>query len=203
VASIVKLDRWNLRAGTRLWEQIADHITNPAQCDAWLLYATQTSLGSEPCREEFAYALNRALSERGQTFPIVGIFPATVDQSLIPPGIRARLYVSLTDPDWKERVKAAVERRDPNITLRHLDPFEIKIHSFNPPQLDRKLAVEMRPRAGTWTPFIVLFPLGEKNQRQPETNARTTRNAARQRDAFTVWRAAASRTATLGVVRRK
>jgi len=103
----VKLDRWNIGAGRRLWEQIERFITDPNQCDAWLLYATQNSLGSEPCKEEFAYALDRALRSRGNPFPIIGLFPSTIDNQLIPAGLRTRLYVSITDPDWKERIKAA------------------------------------------------------------------------------------------------
>ena len=63
----VKLDRWNISAGRRLWEQIEDFISNPEESDAWLLYATQASLQSEPCKEEFAYALDRALRTRGET----------------------------------------------------------------------------------------------------------------------------------------
>ena len=103
----VKLDRWNLKAGKRLWEQIEHFIQDPQESDAWVLYATANSLGSEACKEEFAYALDRALRSRGQDFPVVGLFPGTVDEDLIPAGIRTRLYVSLTDPDWKERIKAA------------------------------------------------------------------------------------------------
>jgi len=57
----VKLDRWNLKTGIRLWDQIENFIQNPAECDGWLLVATQASMGSEPCREEYAYALDRRL----------------------------------------------------------------------------------------------------------------------------------------------
>ena len=57
----VHLDRWKLQAGQRLWEQIEHLIQDPAQSDAWLIVATQSSLGSEPCKEEFYYALDRAL----------------------------------------------------------------------------------------------------------------------------------------------
>ena len=40
----VKLDRWNIRAGIRLWDQIAMFITDKSQSDAWAIYATQNSL---------------------------------------------------------------------------------------------------------------------------------------------------------------
>src|SRR4030042_2101445 len=112
----VKLDRWNLTAGKRLWEQIESFIQDPTKSDGWLLYATQASLGNEKCKEEFAYALDRALSTRGGDFPIIALFPVSVDNALIPVGIKTRIFVSLTDPDWKERVVAAVERRTPSIS---------------------------------------------------------------------------------------
>jgi hypothetical protein len=122
----VKLDRWNIRAGRRLWEQIESFIGDPKQSDAWLLYATQASLGSEACREEYAYALQRALSARGSTFPVIGLFPSSIDDGLIPAGIKTRLYVSLRDPDWKERIKSAAEARDPAVSRPVVDPFEEK-----------------------------------------------------------------------------
>ncbi len=58
----VKLDRWNIAAGERLWEQLDRFITDPKESDAWVLVATSNSLQSQPCKEEFAYALNRALN---------------------------------------------------------------------------------------------------------------------------------------------
>ena len=91
---VVKLDRWNIGAGKRLWQQIENFICNPKDSNAWILYATSNSLGSEACKEEYAYALDRALHSRGAAFPIIGLFPSTVDNNLIPAGLRTRLYVS-------------------------------------------------------------------------------------------------------------
>ena len=105
----VKLDRWNIKAGLRLWDQIEKFIQSETECDAWILYATSNGLGSEACKEEFAYALDRALNSRGAIFPVIGLFPALVDSALTPAAIRVRLYISKVEPDWKERVKAAAE----------------------------------------------------------------------------------------------
>ena len=76
----VELDRWVLTAGNRLWDQIAVFIDNPG-CNAWMIYATQNSLGSEACKEELAYALDRTLSQRGAQFPIIALFPSSVDRN--------------------------------------------------------------------------------------------------------------------------
>ncbi len=158
----VKLDRWNLSAGKRLWEQIESFIQDPTKSDAWLFYATQMSLGSEPCKEEYAYALDRALSTRGGTYPLVTLFPAPVDEKLIPASIKTRLFVSLTDPDWKERIVAVVQGRSPNITHPKLEPYV-----FIKYNLDDHYAIEMRPRAGTWSPFIAGVPVNEKDRILP------------------------------------
>lgn len=55
----VKLYRWEIQAGKRLWEQIERFIQAKSQCDAWLMYATANSLGSQPCEEEYAVATFR------------------------------------------------------------------------------------------------------------------------------------------------
>lgn len=156
----VKLDRWNLKAGVRLWEQIAQFIQDPTQSDAWLIYATQISLGSEACKEEFAYALDRALKSRGAKFPVIGVFPATVDDALIPPGIKTRLYVSLRDPDWHERIRAAAEGRLPSIAQPVISPYHLKLHP-QPAGADGKYVIEVRPRAGAWSPFVAAVPAAE------------------------------------------
>ena len=159
----VKLDRWNIGAGRRLWEQIERFISDPTQSDAWVLYATQNSLGSEACKEEFAYALERAIHSRGNPFPVIGLFPSAVDSALIPAGLKTRLYVSITDPDWKERIKAAAEGRSPGIVAPNLDPYSLTIHAVTG-QGASQFAVEVRPRAGTWSPFVAAIPAGERDR---------------------------------------
>ncbi len=161
----VKLDRWNISAGRRLWEQIQDFISNPGESDGWLLYATQASLQSEPCREELAYALDRALRARGEAYPVIALFPGPVESSLIPPVIRIRLHVSLTDPDWKERVKAAVEGHPPTVAHRDLAAYYTKVHRTT--ARGAQYVIEVRPRAGTWSPFFAAVPLAEKAAVKP------------------------------------
>ncbi len=154
----VKLDRWNIRAGRRLWEQIESFIQEETESDAWLIYATQNSLGSKACKEEFSYALDHAFNRRGNNFPVIALFPGPVDNSLIPAGNRTCLYVSLTDPEWKERVKAAAEDRTPSLAQPQLEPFTIQVHRDRA-AAGHRFAIEVRPRAGTWSPFFAAVPL--------------------------------------------
>lgn len=161
----VKLDRWNLGAGQRLWEQIESFICEPGQSDAWLLVATNNSLSSEPCKEEFAYALDRALNSRGDAFPVIALFLTHTDPTLIPAGIRTRLHVSITDSDWKERIIAAAEGRAHAASRPDIDPFHLCIHRLQGRL--RSIAIEVRPRAGVWAPFIAGIPLNEKDHVQP------------------------------------
>ncbi|MGN6094138.1 MAG: toll/interleukin-1 receptor domain-containing protein [Luteibacter jiangsuensis] len=158
----VKLDRWNIGAGRRLWEQIESFIQQPAESDAWVLYATQASLGSEPCREEYAYALDRALTQRSGTFAVAAIFPGTIDASILPAGLRTRLCVSLTDRDWAERIAAAVEGRAHSVARINVEPFFTVTRS----RADGGYNIEVRPRAGTWVPFTAAIPKGEEAEVQ-------------------------------------
>lgn len=155
----VKTDRWDIQAGKRLWTQIESFIQSDAESDAWILYATQHSLSSEPCREEYAYALDRALNQRGTSFPVIALFPGPVENSLIPAGIRTRLYLSTTDPDWKERVLSAVENRSPAISRPLFEPYSLKVHS-----VEGGCLIEVRPRAGVWFPFSFAVPDDEKEK---------------------------------------
>jgi hypothetical protein len=161
----VKLDRWNLSAGRRLWDQIENFICATDQSDAWLLIATNHSLASEPCKEEFAYALDRALRTRGANFPIIALFLGSVDESLIPAGVRTRLFVSITDPDWKERIVAAAEGRQHQATRPEICPFYWHVHRSLPGE--HPIAIEVRPRAGVWAPFIAAVPIAEKDTVAP------------------------------------
>lgn len=158
----IHLDRWDIKVGLRLWDQIEGWICDPEKSDAWILYATQASLLSEPCREEFNYALNRAISNRGGTFPLIAIFPGAVDGALIPAAIKIRRFVNLTDPEWKERVVAACERRNPAIESQNVLPYDLVEH---PPcaASSGKKVLEVRPRAGSWAPFFAGVPIGEKD----------------------------------------
>jgi hypothetical protein len=162
----VKPGHWNIRAGGRLWEQIERFIQEETGSDAWLIYATQNSLGSKACKEEFSYALDRAFNRRGDNFPVIAIFPGPVDNSLIPAGNRTCLSVSLTDPEWKERVKAAAEERTPSLARPQLEPFTIQVHRDRS-AAGHRFAIEVRPRASTWSPFFAAVPLFEKDRVQP------------------------------------
>ena len=161
----IQLDRWNISAGSRLWDQVAGFIQSP-ECGGWILYATQNSLGSEACREEFSYALDRALHARNEGFPIIALFPSPVDCDLIPAGIRTRLHLSSRDPNWKERIKAALDGRQPEVGHPHLEPYDYQVHLRQFPDGNR-LILEVRPRAGTWVPFCAAIPISERERVRP------------------------------------
>lgn len=157
----IKLDRWNIEAGKRLWEQIERFIADPKECDAWIMYATQNSLASEPCREELAIALDRALKTRGGSFPIIGLVPSHVESGLLPAAIRTRLYVDLSDPDWKDRIVSAVTGRERARKAGELTPY---VETEYPPPAGFLFAVEVRPRAGVWHPFAVAIKKEEQDK---------------------------------------
>jgi TIR domain-containing protein len=162
----VMLGSWNIRANGRLWEQIERFIQEEKGSDAWLIYATQNSLGNKACKEEFSYALDCVFNRRGTNFPIVALFPGPVDNYLMPAGSRPYLCISLTDPEWTERVKAAAEERTPSLARPQLEPFSIQVHRDRY-AADYRFAIEVRPRASTWAPFFAAVPLPEKDRVQP------------------------------------
>lgn len=161
----IRMDRWEIVAGKRLWDQIERYVCSPSECDAWIWFATQNSLGSEPCREEFAWALSRALSQRGDSFPLIALTQKPEDHDLLPAAVKVRRYVQLFDPDWKERVVAAAEGRALNINPSRLDPYIFKVH---PKQADGSTLLEMRPRIGSWMPSVVAIPSQEEKQVFPK-----------------------------------
>ncbi len=150
----VHLDRWEIKPGERLWDRIEAGIK---ACDAWMIYATENSTASPWCREELAWALDRALTTKGSTYPIIALFPGGFDSSILPSSLKVRLGVSTTDDDWRERVLSAVAGRSPQIDTPALAPYVIKVHPLAMGGQYR-FAIEVRPRAGVWSPFIAAVP---------------------------------------------
>lgn len=154
----VGFDRARLVPGQRLWDNLDKAISDSTRSDAWAIYATRNSLSSEPCLEELAYALDRALRARGHSFPLIGIFPEPLDRSIIPSAIATRLYVTLADPDWAAKVAAGVMLRPPEVALRGELPYIVDTH-----QEGDRVTLELRPRAGRWYPFMVVVPDTERD----------------------------------------
>ena len=158
----VRLDRWALVPGKRLWEQIGDDISDPSKTDAWMIYATITSLSSEACKEELYIAINRALDARGKHFPVFALFPSATNINLLPPALKTRLGVSLEDRDWIARVIAAAEGRQPSIARPEIGPYAISFHRSS-----SRHSLEIRPRAGVTSRFFAGVPAGEEDTLDP------------------------------------
>ena len=138
-------DKIALTPGKRLWDQIAERITK-GPLDGWAYLLTPASLESEACREELAYALDRALRTKGAAFPLIGLLHG-VRSDDVPPALRIRLCVSLADPNWKEQVKAGLERRAPILSVSLQSKYVWKVHKDYGGK-SRVMAVEVRPRFG-------------------------------------------------------
>lgn len=156
-----RIDRWTVTAGQRLWDQIGAELSKD-DLAAWIILATQHSCGSEACKEELAYALDRALGKRGQGFPVIALFQGRVETDLLPPSLKVRLCVTTTDQHWIERIKAAAARRPPAIPREELNPYFLKVHQPLTESSFGKYAIEVRPRAGSWAPFFAAIAESEK-----------------------------------------
>jgi hypothetical protein len=157
-------DRTALEVGKRHWNQIGKFISDPSKTDGWILYATEKSLQREGILEEIEYALNRALENRGEEYPLIAIFPGPVSKDLIPIAIRSRLYVTLTDRNWKERVIASLHGRLPDIRIPRVESYDVNKTILT----DDRYMIELRPRAGTWLPFFLGIPIEEKELVDPK-----------------------------------
>lgn len=155
----VKRDLWDIESGKRLWDQIESFIQDPELSDAWVLYATPNSLTSEPCKEELAYALERALSSRDGDFPMIALSPGEIDPDALPAKLSTRRCVSTLDDNWKERVVSAAEGRAPNIHRPQVPPYHVQLHTVTGGYL-----IEFRPRTGIWYPFTAGVPAEEKDK---------------------------------------
>lgn len=151
----VKYDRIHLIPGRRLWSQLDEGITSPDRSDAWAIFVTKHSLESEACQEELAYALDRALRSRGSDFPLIGIFPESIDRSIIPSSLATRLYVDLRDENWPEQVLAGLEGRAPYHQSGSVLPYTLSIYDNTN---GSGTYIEVRPRSGRWYPFNLSFP---------------------------------------------
>ncbi|MDG1118045.1 MAG: toll/interleukin-1 receptor domain-containing protein [Flavimaricola sp.] len=118
----VGFDRAKLLAGRRLWDQIDEHISD-SELDAWAIIVTRNSLKSEPCQEELAYALDRSIRLKGSTFPLIGIFPEPLDRELIPSSLATRLYVTLDNNEWADKIVSAATQKVPARTIEGIPSY--------------------------------------------------------------------------------
>jgi hypothetical protein len=141
---------------------IEQHISSPEKCDSWIIYATENSLANEKCKEELYYALDRALKIKSGNFSIIWIFPNHINPELIPPSIKTRLYVSLEDENWLERVVSWINWVAPSIVRPTLEEFDLRVQNYI-----WRSVIEVRPRAWTWSPFFCAIPIWEKKELNP------------------------------------
>lgn len=148
-------DKIALVPGQRLWEQIADQITD-GNLAGWAYLITPRSIRSEACCEELAYALDRALRARGERFPLIGLLHGVSIED-VPAALRVRLCVDLSSPTWVEEVRAGLERRAPRRPPSETGDVRVAVH--NPYQGDPRLyAVEFRPRFGELRYWRIAYP---------------------------------------------
>lgn len=153
----VRFDRARLLAGRRIWEQLADEIQSE-DLDGLVLFVTESSLRSEPCQEELFYGLRRVLkAAHGRTFSLIGLFPRPIDDELVPPAIATRLYVNLTDQDWKEQIIAGLAGEAVSPDLTQASAYGHQWHEYQ-----GKPVLEVWPKAGAWSPAFVMVPSSER-----------------------------------------
>lgn len=153
----VKFDRRNLVPGQRLWTQIGGFITDPNECDAWGIVLTGNSIRSEACIEELSYALDRALSSKGEDFPLFALLHNMSPKDL-PPALKIRLCILLENSDWVKQVVAATKKSAPGLIPSGLSDLFLKEH-----QTSTGYCLEIKPRFERIAPFAVAVDYDEKS----------------------------------------
>ncbi len=153
----LKFDRRNLIPGQRLWQQIAGYITDPNECEAWGIVLTKNSINSERCIEELSYALERALSTKGEAFPIFALLHG-ISPNELPSALKIRLCIVLENNNWAKQVVAAVNKKSPGFTpQKDLSDFVLKEH-----ETDTGYCLEIKPRFDRISPFAIAVDYNEK-----------------------------------------
>lgn len=128
-----------------LWEAIAEPVEDPA-LDGYAYILTPSTLGDPLLRDEIARAAHEVRRARGPQFPVLALLQA-VQADRVPPALRGSRAVSLSDPDWKEQIRAAMRGEPPpGGAQTTLGRYRVKVHrgvGGNP----RLTAVEIQPRA--------------------------------------------------------
>ena len=138
-------DKVAIVPGRDLWQQIADHIIE-GEIHGWGYVLTPHSIQSEACREELAYALDRALGTKGRDFPLIGLLHG-VPVNDVPPALRVRLCVSLANPDWREELRAGLEGRPPEVPIKPQTQYVWNVREHYQGDIGLT-AIEVRPRFG-------------------------------------------------------
>src|SRR5262245_49309462 len=95
------------------------------------------------------------LRTRGAEFPLIGIFPAPIDRTMIPSAIATRLYVNLRQPNWARLVADGIKKLSPSAATANITPFVAHVHN-----VDGREVLEIRPRSGRWYPGAIGVPKG-------------------------------------------
>ncbi|MDP2872600.1 MAG: hypothetical protein Q8P31_08700 [Bacillota bacterium] len=162
-----RLDARDLRGPESLWSQAGAYLSNVRSVSAWCLYLTEQSISDSRVAGQLVTTLFQAARRRPRDLVTASLFPGSFDPALIPSGLRTRATVLLAEQYWAERLRAAVEGRQPEIPPPGLAPYALAIHQWGRDRASQQ-AIEIRPRAGSWGPFVAAIPAAETDQVQPQ-----------------------------------
>lgn len=157
----VVLDYVLLNPGQPMVPQLEDAILS---CDAWAMFVSTRSLASKNCREELLWAFNRAMQAKGE-FPLIGLVKGGTRPETLPSALQVRLWISLDDPDWKDRLVNAVLGRSPPPHGAPVKPYKIRWHELG--RDAHGVVMEVRPRLATWHELWVEIPRSTAQTESP------------------------------------
>jgi hypothetical protein len=122
-------DSFQLLPNTHLWERTVQRLRGIG-FDGWLYILTHQCFTRRTCTDELTAAINQALQHLGPGFPMAGLMYGIGTQQ-VPPMLRVRPCVSLTDPNWKQQISEVLKCHTPQIKkglMREETQFSWTLH---------------------------------------------------------------------------
>ncbi len=123
-------DSFQLMPDAHLWERAAQRLASVG-FDGWLYILTHQCFTRRTCTDELTAALDQALQRMGPDYPMIGLLYGIAAQH-VPPMLRVRPCISLSNPDWKQQLLSMIGKRACNRRkgiAREDTRFVWKIHS--------------------------------------------------------------------------
>jgi len=161
------VDSAKLDKPEKLWWQLKPLLTNKARSDGWAAYASWRVLSSPTALAALRHVAVGAKAARGESLGRLALVPGS-EPLMVQPDVGFGAMVRLSEPDWPERARAALDgvRLDPRVPIAR--PYVMGLHHRRQErplaEPADQLAIETRPLAGTWECFFAGAPLAEREE---------------------------------------
>jgi hypothetical protein len=162
---VLRIDGRNLRTDP-LWQRAGASLLNPRKISAWCVYLSEATLSRADSLGQIVEAAAKVAEQRPGDLAIALVRPGSPGGRPIPPALASLPSIRMSEQYWAERLRAAVEKRRPEIPPPGIHPYALTLHQWGAEERQQQ-ALEIRPIAGSWGPFVAGVPLREKDLVRP------------------------------------